>query len=998
MQEITLRGSAGSWVLGVSDTQGLIGVSGNNYLRTGTDTWTISIASSGEATMTSAASSRVIKHNSSSNLYATYSSGQVAVQLYKKDAGDDPTSDWETTAIAISKTTALAETIYNTTEDLPELDDIAVTKTEHDNNDVAADRDTDVTSSSTLHWIYADGENAGEEVELPISTNGTYNVKIWASVTGETLTSKDNATAAKQYVTGTLVVEDEPTYVTVAYTNTSTTTNMTGGNDASTLGVSATEWSIKGYKNNASSLPGLNKAKQIRLYGNASGGNYICVNTLKANRYIVKIDLSTSNSSNFAVYEGDETTSGTAISGTDGTYTFGDDVTGFTIINTNSGTTQVYILSIDVYYVDATVTTPTIILSNTPSSVGIGNTVQFTVEYFNLTSNFEVTTNATYVTASYTGATGTGEATVTLTGVSATNSTTVTVSSTGATSQSFDVEVAVLPIIDATLNSLTWSGTSYAGSPHTVTWNSSYEFVVSAGQLNTSVGYLGTNSGNKAVAQVSSDSWTLKGTTIADAMAADDNWSSYGQALYMSNFGVLHPNKFVVSAANSNYSDTNIATYYILASVDSGSSWTILTSGTVAAGTDMSWTGSTYSANSNNIQFAFVTTASSYGTISNITVQVYGDSYATTKILDSIYVSGTPTTEYFAGETFDLGSAKVYAKYTDSVTYPDEDVTSQVTFSAIEHGTTSVTITYLSKTTSVNVTVEDYGDEYKKATSLGELLDGSKVVLGSNAGTALMGVQNTNNRKSEPSAYSDGYVSTYSINTAVFTVGIIEENGQKYYTFKDSDNKYLYAGSTSGNYLYSGTSLTDAGKWSLTISDAGAVEATVSVTVSGEATTKYMGGNASAFGCYTSLGTTSLSIFVDVVNNVTIFESQYMHTDIAYNPDPSLPINNSGNCNSEEWYVTAKAVLVNMGQDYIDEFTTNSKFADACERYNAWATACHDSTPFAGEGVIKSSAANILFGNIVIDSTNVTAIIVIVSLTTLTALGGYFFLRKKKEQ
>lgn len=84
MQEITLRASGNKWVLGVNATQGLIGVSGNNYLRTGSDTWTISIDNNGNATMTSTASSRIIKRNSSSNLYATYSSGQTAVQLYRK--------------------------------------------------------------------------------------------------------------------------------------------------------------------------------------------------------------------------------------------------------------------------------------------------------------------------------------------------------------------------------------------------------------------------------------------------------------------------------------------------------------------------------------------------------------------------------------------------------------------------------------------------------------------------------------------------------------------------------------------------------------------------------------------------------------------------------------------------------------------------------------------------------------------------------------------------
>ena len=89
VQDIVLSGSAGQWILMAGSIR-LSGVSGNNYLKDGSDTWSISI-SSGTATITSAISGRVIKHNGSSNLYGTYSSGQTDVQIYKKDSGSQAT-------------------------------------------------------------------------------------------------------------------------------------------------------------------------------------------------------------------------------------------------------------------------------------------------------------------------------------------------------------------------------------------------------------------------------------------------------------------------------------------------------------------------------------------------------------------------------------------------------------------------------------------------------------------------------------------------------------------------------------------------------------------------------------------------------------------------------------------------------------------------------------------------------------------------------------------
>ena len=262
-----------------------------------------------------------------------------------------------------------------------------------------------------------------------------------------------------------------------------------------------------------------------------------------------------------------------------------------------------------------------------------------------------------------------------------------------------------------------------------------------------------------------------------------------------------------------------------------------------------------------------------------------------------------------------------------------------------------------------------------------------------------MGAQGSNNRHAESSEaygyYESGDVSTHSINTAEFTVGIVVENETTYYTFKDSNNQYLYAAATSNNYLRSSSTLTDSAKWQIVVGDSNA-SITTYADYDDESHTKYMGGSGSAFGCYQS-AINPIAIFIDVENNVDLFVSNYMHTDISYDSDPDLPINNTGNCDSQGWYLSAKRALVGMGSDYISEFQDNSKYANALARYNAWATACKDTSPFAGNDIVLAQNAGSIFDNIG-ESNNATAIIVIISLVSVTAIGGYFFLRKKKER
>ena len=649
----------------------------------------------------------------------------------------------------------------------------------------------------------------------------------------------------------------------------------------------------------------------------------------------------------------------------------------------------------DAQYKSQGTTTPTITLNKTEMTIDLNGDSTFTVTAQNLTSAFTVTSSdsskVSVSSISPSASKDDGVYTVTLHGEAITASNVnVVVASTGAESKTVSVSVQKLPLIDANLNSFTWNHSSYATSPHLLTYNERYDFVLSSGQLNGTTAFLGSNVATQI--QVSLDTWTLKGTTIASAI---DSWSTYGSAFYMSNFGIIHPTSFKINAGTVG----NIGTtrdYYILASLDSGETWTIKASGTVAAETDMGWSGSDYVSTSSAVQFAFVMSYSAIKTISNITVNAAGDSLATTKVLDSIYVEGTPNTNCNVGVPYDIGAnAVVKAHYTDSVSYPDENVTSQVSWTSIEHDSTSVTGTYNSKTVTIDITPVSEGSIYKKVRGTNELLVGSYVVIGRSDSKYVAGSQATNNRNANNSDsfgyYDDGDLENYSFSTAVFEIGTTE-NG---YTFYDtSANGYLYAASSSNNYLKTKSEIDANGnsEWSITFDS----EGVATIVAQGDHTHNSMNISSSGnivFGAYLSDEefTSNVSLFVNVEHNVQLFVDGYMHMT-----DPDYEGEGTGLCKSAGTYLAAKEAIISLGDVYIDEFENNSVFEDAYLRYTKWAIANGDTSPFEGTGIVSAGSIGGIFG--ALDDNIATIIVIVVSGVAITSIGALLVLKKRKEQ
>ncbi len=140
--------------------------------------------------------------------------------------------------------------------------------------------------------------------------------------------------------------------VTMKYSG-ETTSTMTGGNDAATVGLDATEWSVVGAKGGASNFPSLNKAGDIRLYYNTAGSNTITVSSTNYVINTIAITFSDDAYSNVTV-----TVNGAAVSATDGKYAINSN--SFVLGNGNTSNNQVRIKEVVINYSAGAQTTYTI--------------------------------------------------------------------------------------------------------------------------------------------------------------------------------------------------------------------------------------------------------------------------------------------------------------------------------------------------------------------------------------------------------------------------------------------------------------------------------------------------------------------------------------------------------------------------------------------------------------------------------------------------------------
>ena len=131
----------------------------------------------------------------------------------------------------------------------------------------------------------------------------------------------------------------------------------------------------------------------------------------------------------------------------------------------------------------------------------------------------------------------------------------------------------------------------------------------------------------------------------------------------------------------------------------------------------------------------------------------------------------------------------------------------------------------------------------------------------------------------------------------------------------------------------------------------------------------------------------------DVVN-LEIFITNCMHMDDYPGTEGQAGPGWCMNDDEHHYYSTAKSAFNNTLNDHQRKlFTSNSAYTAEWARLSAWATANGDSLNSSNQlaNARISPLANIV-GN-----TNTIAIIVVISMISITCIGGYFFLRKRKE-
>ena len=410
---------AGTYVMTVEAGNGGTGYSfknGSNYIswssgnnlatsttKNNASSWTISTSTNGNFKLANVGTtSRILQFNSSSPKFAPYTSSQTAFQIYKKVSAKTLSSisvSGATTSFDVDDTFSFGGTVtahysdsttanvtssatfsgynmstageYTVTASYTEG---SVTKTATYSITVAAHTHTYSnawSSDDTHHWHAATcGHDVKDsyaehtfgawvtDTEASCTTDGSKHHVC--SVCGKSVSETIPATG-HTYVNHICSVcgAEEVLEVTFEYPGGSTT-NMTGGNDAATLGQSTNDWSAVGNKGGNTNYPGLNTNGEIRLYG--SSQNYLVIKTLAetGTRYLTSVVIASSQK-NFAVYAGEANFTTAIASSTDSspyTYTLGANVSAFTIRNESS--TQSKIQSITVTYSDQEATTYTV--------------------------------------------------------------------------------------------------------------------------------------------------------------------------------------------------------------------------------------------------------------------------------------------------------------------------------------------------------------------------------------------------------------------------------------------------------------------------------------------------------------------------------------------------------------------------------------------------------------------------------------------------------------
>ena len=382
-----------------------------------------------------------------------------------------------------------------------------------------------------------------------------------------------------------------------------------------------------------------------------------------------------------------------------------------------------------------------------------------------------------------------------------------------------------------------------------------------------------------------------------------------------------------------------------------------------------------------------VSVALSSITASNSSVQVgstitYSGTYSPANATEGIVIATLDTTYATAGDV-----SMSAGTFTVSITGVATTAGTSLEFEGEEgHGSASVTLVVVAYTATHDL-----------VTGASSLSNGSRIVIAcTDAEFNYIAEHSTgaSNLNGVTTGFADDKSTLAATASQEFVVWCVDSvNG--YYVFSDGD--YFLASPTSkNNYLERTDVLSERCYFTIT-DDANGVSISNSYGVNhswkdvSSAYTIYFNNTTSKFSLYANAQkSTSLYVSKQSVDSVQGFIDVFMHMN-AYAA-------NNGYCsdNDHHYYTDAKAAFTNqLNASQREAFCTQSAYASAYARLSSWADNNGDKIDASYSLVQKSNAKLLGFGSYN-ENTNTIAIIVIISMVSVTAIGGYFFIKRRK--
>ena len=263
--------------------------------------------------------------------------------------------------------------------------------------------------------------------------------------------------------------------------------------------------------------------------------------------------------------------------------------------------------------------------------------------------------------------------------------------------------------------------------------------------------------------------------------------------------------------------------------------------------------------------------------------------------------------------------------------------------------------------------------------------------------------------------YPDGWNGSTGQSNTTYTRSSVSQNGiwigdQVPNTSKFYDGSYSYSAPSAKVYFYDKDNQLNAGTYHAHVYGDGAYGTSwpgiVMTKVAGtnrmyEATVHsgfthaiinngYSGNNNQTPEIATTAGKVVVLNSGWTMQSVSLEAAQFVDTKMHFNDIPTSNTGTTANCASN--YSTAKSAYNALSSNSVRKEALS--IDGVSERLSWWAIANGSTLDTSGGGVL---AANTISFSPINEKTNTIAIIVIISLVSVTAIGGFFFIKKRKE-